>query len=227
MSQKQRAEQRPAAPPPPPSHPASQVVAVCSPHARISEEQRTRWLHFPGVPKPSLGDWAPAACPGVHQPRRSQHSPQLCSTDGSCLPAVSPVCAEGRGGGGQSIRSGLCCLIPMGLPWCRSLTSEPQFPCFHESRSMVPAPPSSQICGCFLMAHGFESALHTPRHLTGVVGTVGDPVPSGMLVRADLSRGCPAHPGFSTESLTSWETPPSWANQDGWSPCQYTLASFH
>lgn len=77
------------------------------------------------------------------------------------------------------------------------------------------------------MAHGFESALHTPRHLTGVVGTVGDPVPSGMLVRADLSRGCPAHPGFSTESLTSWETPPSWANQDGWSPCQYTLASFH
>lgn len=132
MSQKQRAEQRPAAPPP--SHPASQVVAVCSPHARISEEQRTRWLHFPGVPKPSLGDWAPAACPGVHQPRRSQHSPQLCSTDSSCLPAVSPVCTEGRGGGGQSIRSGLCCLIPMGLPLCRSLTSEPQFPCFRESR---------------------------------------------------------------------------------------------
>lgn len=180
-----------------------------------------------GSPSPLLGTGPLLLAPASIGPEEVSTARSCAQQTAVVPPAVSPVCTEGRGGGGQSIRSGLCCLIPMGLPLCRSLTSEPQFPCFHESRSMVPAPPSSQICGCFLMAHGFESALHTPRHLTGVVGTIGDPVPSGMLVKADLSRGCPAHPGFSTESLTSWETPPSWANQDGWSPCQYTLASFH
>lgn len=103
--QERRAEQRPTAAPPPSSLPASQVVAVCSPHARISEEQRARWPPFPGAPKPSLGDRASAASPGVCQPGGSQHSPQLCSTHSTFSP-IFLVCTEGRGGADLSVRPG-------------------------------------------------------------------------------------------------------------------------
>lgn len=44
---------------------------------------------------------------------------------------------------------------------------------------------------------------------------------------SNSSRFIHSFPRFSTESLTSWETPPSWANQDSWSPCQYPLVPFH
>lgn len=73
--------------------PISQMVAACSPSARILEEQKARWAHFPGAPKPPC----PWGCLDDVRPSHSCARRQRFSM--SRLPSVW----KGRGGDGQNV----------------------------------------------------------------------------------------------------------------------------